>query len=249
MSTMHSHSSISCFFRCPREYKYKYVDGYETAEQSEDLAFGTAFHDHVEHGTLPEVTDYASARLAGLIKGYQATFPNPDLESRELQWEVDGFRGIFDGMGPGYLLEIKSTRSSISEYYWNQRVLDQQVTMYLWAARKLGFTVDRVKYQVARRAPLKPKSGEDPLAYLNRYLDHLYKYRDGIFVEQIMTRTPAQLDQFDDSLALTKKLLSMGAYPMNTNSCWQFGRFCEFLPVCNHEAKITSDLYQLRKRT
>lgn len=240
---------MACYFRCPREYKHKYVDGYELAEQSPDLAFGSSFHDHVEHGTTPEVTDYGTARLAALLKGYRNEFPELRELTREVPWEVDGFRGIFDGIGPDYLLEIKSTRSAISEYYWNNRVLDQQVSMYLWAAGKLGHDIERMHYRVARRAPLKPKRNENVDHYFERYCDHLYKYKHSNFVERIMTRTPEQLQQFEESLKLTKALMATKAYPMNTGSCWQFGRFCDFLPVCNHETKITNkQLYKLRKR-
>lgn len=254
-SHKHSHSSISTYFRCPQEYKLKYVDKRVPIDDySPDAEFGTLFHSHLENNTFPEWSDYRMVRMHVLLTGYRFIYKDdpPNLR-REVEWTYQDELGIFDGVADNYLLEEKTTKSTIGEFYWNRKVLDSQVSLYLWAARGLGMNIDYLKYRVTRHAQKKPSRGESFDDYNDRYTRHVQQYQDGIFCNDEFRRTEEQLEAFERSRAAAKHLIghsiASGNFPHNTGSCFQFNKFCGYLPVCAGETTINDDgLYQVRKR-
>lgn len=250
-----SNSSLACFLLCPRKYKHKYLDARVPvqADDTYDLRFGSEFHDHLQHRTVPEHTSYHNVRMAVLLEGYRHNFADHASIRREVDWMTGGLRGYFDGVGNGYLVEDKTTSSTSLSRYWDRKVLDMQVSLYLWAAEKCGIKADYVDYRVTRRPPGKPKSNEGLPEYYERYRAHCVKHQDGIFQAMRFERTPEQREMFSTSLDQNMQLIAhcekTGAFPQNTNSCYAYNRFCEYLPVCSSETKISnSNLYTDRKK-
>lgn len=75
---------------------------------------------------------------------------------------VTEVRGKFDGLcidenGHWFIMEHKTTRSKIEdgESYWQRKDMNIQRRLYLWAARKLGFDVKYIKYDVIKVPQLK----------------------------------------------------------------------------------------------
>ncbi len=249
----HSNSSVSTYFRCPREYKHKYIDKRVAPESTYEMEFGSAFHEHLEKGTEPELDNYTNVRMHVMLLGYRATYSDDPLLQREIPWEHEDEHGIFDGVGDGYLIEDKTTKNTIGEYYWARKVLDSQVNLYLWAAYHLGLNAKHMRYRVTRHAPLKHRPAEDFYIYHERYMKHLKKYQHGVFVEQIMYQDEAARHRFELSRAQAKHLIghstAAGSFPQNTNSCFAFNRSCMYLPVCTGETTIEdNNLYSIRKR-
>jgi hypothetical protein len=88
------------------------------------------------------------------------------FEECEVPWEIalgDGrtLRGVWDGFatfgGRRYLVEHK-TASTVDEEYWQRLLIDQQVTIYMLAARAKSLDVAGVIYTVCRKPKLRPKS-------------------------------------------------------------------------------------------
>lgn len=79
-----TNSAISCYRRCPREYRYAYVDGYRPVADQESLRIGTLVHLGLElwwkHADMADVLAvceraadaYEAAKLRVMLRGYDA---------------------------------------------------------------------------------------------------------------------------------------------------------------------------------
>jgi len=82
--TLATNSSMSTYRRCPREYKFSYVDGYRSTADAEALRIGTLIHLALERWWLGEslesvldvcaqaADEYEAAKLRVMLRGYDA---------------------------------------------------------------------------------------------------------------------------------------------------------------------------------
>ena len=81
----------------------------------------------------------------------------------DIAGKIDGIVRLEDGR-----LAIKETKTvsedvSLNSDFWRRLRMDQQITLYILAARKMGYQVDAVLYDVAR----KPSIAPTPVPYLD----------------------------------------------------------------------------------
>jgi hypothetical protein len=86
---------------------------------------------------------------------------NPATNYPSHRWTI---AGKIDGIGytpDGRLMvvEHKTTSSDLEpgSQYWMKLDIDQQVTLYLWAAREMGYPVEGIIYDVVRKPTIRPK--------------------------------------------------------------------------------------------
>ncbi len=126
------------------------------------------------------------------------------------------YGGIFDGVvsfaGRYFILEHKTT-TQFGSYYFDQYNPNNQVTGYIWAARKLSG---------------QPVGG----AIINAI--GIYKASATKFGRQITTRTEAQISEWLKNVWYEASEIQINQknnyWPMRTGSCTMYGK-CEFHPV------------------
>lgn len=161
------------------------------------------------------------------------------------------------------LMEYKTTSRDFSPgaEYWQRLHLDQQLSIYVIAARELGYDVETILYDVTRRPALRPykatpaearkytKDGrlyanqreedESPEDFGKRLENDIDERPEHYFARIEIARLEADLDEcraelWDQSQAL-REAQRAGRWYRNPNNC--FATFtCEFVPICQMSA-------------
>ena len=169
------------------------------------------------------------------------------------------------------IVKLADSRIALQEYktttrdfapgaeYWNALHMDSQLSIYVIAARQLGFDIQTVLYDVTRRPMLKPlkatpmdkrkykKDGalyanqrdvdETPDEYANRIGDDIFNRPDHYFARIEVARLDQDLedckaDIWAQQLAI-RSCQKLDNWWRNPGNC--YGMFsCEFLPICQN---------------
>jgi len=158
------------------------------------------------------------------------------------------------------LMEHKTTSDSVApdSDYWPPLALDAQISLYYGAAKSLGYDIQTILYDVARKPKLEPYSATpadkrkykaDGTLYANQraedetldaYADRLWADITGkpetYFARQEIPRLAADLSDFDDDLWALSQLMHTARknnwHPRNPSSCRKWGRLCEHAGHC-----------------
>lgn len=294
-----SHSELTCFRRCPTEWRFRYVLKREkVGPKAQALAKGTAAHRVIgafHRGEDPDLSGLAP-ELRALVKGYRAYWGKPDRQFRCEETDVPFsimidptimIVGEFDGIGvrvdaerkdKRVIHEIKTSSENITigSAYWSKVVLnDPQVTTYLLASQKLGWAHTEVVYDVMLKPDLERYRATPPQARKYTKEGKLYAYqreRDETeeefelrVLEDIDARPShyyqrgtavrlehehaAHVRDVKGTVHLLQVARKMGEnVPRNTDSCFKYGRPCDFYVVCGSGADVMDPtLFQEKK--
>lgn len=274
-------SRLKLFLACQAMHQYRYIDGYQPINDSTALRFGTAAHaalEVLERGgsvddalkALISVDPYSDVMLEALITAYAAMWKGDGLEyvAVELPFAVPmgrvGWvnRGKMDAVvrmeGRLYVMEHKTvggyTDIEDGSPYWAARRMDPQVTVYMRAARMLGYDVHGCIWNVIKKPNIKPyratpedkrrftKAGvldarqraadETPqefgLRIMAKMLDEPH------FKREVVVRLPDEMAKFALEIESAADQIDNIKVPIrNTGQCSQFfGRPCDYLGVC-----------------
>ncbi len=158
------------------------------------------------------------------------------------------------------LEEHKSTSDKIDDDsdYWDKLRLDQQISLYFWAASQLGYDVQTIVYDVIRKLglqlkkatpPEKRKYKKDGILYASQrdvdqrtdeYADELasdiakqpetyYARKEVARLDDDMQRCIAEMDQMQQIITFCRK---NNAWPRNTAACLVPYR-CQYYGLCS----------------
>lgn len=187
---------------------------------------------------------------------------NPDTNRPSSTWRLAGKIDRIVRLPNGRLAvqEYKTTSESLdtASDYWRRLRLDQQISMYVLAARRLGHDVDTVVYDVTRKPSIRPKKPvKADLASWPRYFDEemsgdapsretakmfgarlsadIAERPDHYFARREIPRLEADLDEFGHELWQQAKQLREaqlhGRWFRNTQSCSKPYR-CSYFDIC-----------------
>jgi CRISPR/Cas system-associated exonuclease Cas4 (RecB family) len=237
-----------------------------------------------EAAVMREVTDvYDQALVAAMIAGYEnhyAFADNPAIEAVELEFDlllknpetgrstpnwrlggkIDKIVRLRDGRLA--LMEHKTTSRDFTagSDYWVRLHMDMQLSIYLLAAREMGYDVQTILYDVTRRPGLRPykatpedkrkytKEGtlykgqrdvdETPEEYAERIVQDMADRPEHYFARIEIARLDQHLlecqqEVWQQQLALRSAQTS-GHWYRNPNACFTAGGSCEYLPICQN---------------
>ena len=167
-----------------------------------------------------------------------ATMPDgtPALEQRfEVPISDDGLRfsGRIDKVAELnnelYLVDTKTTKASLSDYYFNGFAPNNQIYAYLWAAKNIlgleiaGFIIDAVQTGV-----------------------NFCRFNRAVF----KVPSPIIKEWYDDAihkLSLAKIYADKDYYPADFTACGNYGG-CKYREICNespdHRHKVVEELFE-----
>jgi len=237
-------------------------DGLPVVLEHIDQACATRRQDPVVHQT------WHLARA--MMTGYTARYPTAeDFEVVELEKVFEGqivdshtgscspdfvLAGKVDGIvrqaGEHHLIEHK-TASSISGGYLERLWTDFQVNLYtLYARETLGIPITGVIYNILVKARLRQGQHEPDASFQQRletkFSDPAMFHRERLYISR------DQLDTVRSELwELTRQFTDArdrGVFSMNTDSCWRYGRTCEYLPLCRSggNPNLIENMYERR---
>lgn len=136
----------------------------------------TAFTAALDTGTGNALDELQAATLAGLLNGYFAHYPDAGgiavHPEAQFDFPLDGSRtfsvaGKIDGLcvladGRPALIEHKTTGDSLDSAsdYWMRLRFNGQVLQYVDAARRFGWAIETVVYDVVKKPAIRQKQNE-----------------------------------------------------------------------------------------
>ncbi|MBA9088783.1 hypothetical protein FHR92_005316 [Fontibacillus solani] len=178
-----SHSRVSSFVKCPRQYQYHYIDKLRTVHSPEadvDVIVGNALHTGAEHGEqqmlewyyaqFPIIDDNhvnESIKLLSLLPKLQSFMDTLDGEFIH-EYPIDQlvFKGFVD-------LIVKRSDGSVDiyDYKYSNNISDylksEQLHLYKYYLEQEGFKVNRMAFifipkfrTMGKYAKIRPKKGE-----------------------------------------------------------------------------------------
>ena len=285
MQNHFSHSRAACFRTCPRKHEIRYEMRLRPEETSYPMRFGRAYHAALEaidkglgvDAALAEhmPDPYDLAMVAALVHHHSLRYADQDLEvvAAELKfrlpledWELVGAIDRIVRL-PGNRLAIKEYKTTSRDFapgapYWLQVHMDQQLSIYVLAARELGYDVQTILYDVTRRPSLRPlkkmaelKYKKDGQPYAGQRLEDetaeefaarvsadIAERPDWYFAEIEIPRLDQDLDdcraEIFQQLDAIKNARSAGLWYRNPAACIN-PYACEYLSICRNRDLAT----------
>ena len=247
-----SHSKVTRYDFCPRAYRYHYVEGWRPATRKPALLFGAAvdraltalfqqaadprvvFDEAwqalrevpVEWGkrhTWESLLDIGRSILARFVAEELRRFSDvdPTFVQRSLSADLHGvtFLGYPDLYakvdGLRTLVDFKTAQAA---YDPEEVQLNEQLTAYCWLLEANGLPVDRVAFCV------------------------LLKLKEPRIEWHFATRSPEEITEYQEKLALVADDVARGRFPKKTSSCGLWGG-CDYRPLClGNETAIRTQL-------
>ncbi len=153
-----------------------------------------------------------------------------------------------------YLQELKTTSEDClpGTMYWKKLTLDNQVSMYISAARDMGHDVAGVLYDVIRKTGYKPtgKGTETPESYEQRIIKQIGEEPDRYYQRGIVVRTADEIVEHDADIwqvaDLTRSARNTNRWPRYVGSCTTYNTTCDYWGVCSGETTIDSSHFESR---
>lgn len=151
----------------------------------------------------------------------------------EMAGKIDGIAKLPDGRLA--IVEHKTAGESLDPEsdYWKRLMLDNQISLYIIAARRLGYDVSCIVYDVTRKPAIRPKAitkadralatsqghyfgvkltdtcpeRETPAMFGARLLDDMAKRPEFYFARQEITRLADDLKEFEQELWSTQRTI------------------------------------------
>jgi len=277
------------FLECPRKHFYQYTCRRLPLIKPKPLAFGIAIHIglqewfkskqidqcifKIKESSVVGIDEFDFAAIEVMLRAYDLRWKDENIEtiesekSFEIQLAPDiNIVGRMDLLcskdKKQYVMEHKTSSMDISpgSNYWVQKQLDPQSAIYIWAARKLGFSVDGIIHDVLCKPRIQPlkatpiekrkftqkgflyqgqrEKDETPIEYAERIIDAMAETPENWFIRKPETRTNDEIHQTLSDLVSVAEMISTGHSPKNTGSCFNFNRPCEYFDVCANFATI-----------
>lgn len=263
--------------KCPRLWKYMYIDRLYPREKSIPLIAGSIWHDVCMHGyfngvkkkqilkniskeykmliktnrsTRQEYTQELikmEAVTRAAFKGYVKLYARDEFKviATEKRFAVPIVKGVVMGGSIDRLVKNDNGELWIKEYKFTSRIdqdtvvrteIDHQVSIYFWAAQKLGLKPKGIIYDMTKKPYLKPHQDEVGEEFEER-LTQDYKLRpEFYFKREELYRDKHQIaDMVDDIERKITRLLYMKEhmlYDRETTHCLAYNTLCSYFPLC-----------------
>lgn len=267
-------SRIGTLLTCPARHEWAYERGVRPVKSSDVLAYGSAYHACLhalnEGRELPTLTldDTTAESVACLVAGWRERWPAyHKVLCAERTWEYRPKRARYsiagkidaiveDADGRVLLVEYKTASEDLSpgSDYWLRLLIDRQVSMYYVGAAALGFTLDGVLYDAARRPGIRPRllsrkkdndgERESPAQFGERLMADIRERPEWYYRRQEISRMASDIDEtleeINDVAAIMGNMRRLGRWPRNTDSCRRWGR-CPYFGPCSARHNVDVD--------
>jgi hypothetical protein len=145
------------------------------------------------------------------------------------------------------ILETKTTGESIEpdSDYWLRLRIDTQISGYILAARKLGYDVQSVMYDVIRKPSIRVTKKETIEQYAERLYNDLAERPGFYFARREIPRLESDLDEFRSELWRISKDVRdselASFFYRNTSACLAPYK-CAYWPLCTNGFTPSSTL-------
>lgn len=283
-----THSRMLCARTCLHKHYLRYELALRPDQDSYPLRFGTAYHrlleaedrrEGIPDPLMEDPFDNAAVRVLCAMHAAQYRHEPLEVVATELPFEIPLVNPESGRPTPNWMLAGKidrivrlgDGRLAIEEYktssddispgsdYWIRLRMDQQISLYLLAARELGHDVQTILYDVSKRPALRQlkatpresrkytKTGElyasqreddETLqAFTARLAEHILENPQGYFIRVEIPRLEEDLAEFREEVwqqqLWIRSAQKSGHWFRNTAACSGFG-LCEYFHICGN---------------
>ena len=230
---------------------------------SVEKAMQTLITDYPKSQEEADEQDIATVTVRALLEGYFNRYEPFQEHNPEMQFEmkmkvncrsssVMAIAGKMDDLAKvdsrWWIVEYK-TASRLDGSYFDRLYVDSQITMYMYAAERLGYNPAGVIYRVIRKPSIRKGQKETLEAFLERLKKDIEERPDFYFTERKLYRDKSDLAEFEQMLyteaKLERKLVREGHCYKHSTACSMYGA-CEYLPICMGEVGAMDALYEHR---
>lgn len=234
---------------------HKGIEMWSVAAGVQELKAGFAFPENTEEANEQTI---ALATVQAMLEGYFAIYDEFTEHHPEatfdlgMRYPIKGGKlrtsramricGKIDDIavidGAQWLVEYK-TASQIDKSYFDRLYVDSQITMYMMAARRMGFNPVGVIYRVLKKPLIRQRQNETVEAFTERLrMDYLQR-PEFYYYETRLYRDQSDLEAFERDLwyqaKQAEKNAQKGFCGRYTQSCSAYGT-CPYLPLCTNES-------------
>lgn len=257
---IYSHSKITTFKLCPKQYEYKYINNLRPLEDSnKNLFLGSLLHKGVELKSVDKLLEYIDETnvtpteesetlitlALALTEAYFNKFGYDEkvLNEQHFQFNVFGdsyLEGYIDGLiedDNGYwLLEVK-TASIIDKTYLDKLNFNEQINKYMYALKHNhldSFKLDKpllgIKYRILKKPLIRQKQTESIMEFRHRLVEKLQEPE--YIIEKILYRTDEEIeDVLEDTKQEILNIENTERFTKTLTACSTFGR-CPYMELC-----------------
>lgn len=270
-----SHSARSTLTKCPRLYKYQYIERITPKAEAKPLRMGSAYSDGLEHWTTDAVEDFYGERLLNathanemawlteelyVVRALVATYiERTEKHEREIEFSFDdGDNGFIDGRVDDTTIIENKCKGRFTAVDVDALRMDSQCTGYIRAQSILaGVDPEDIVlyYDVALKPLIRQKQSESHGEFLSRLEQVIYEDPDKYHQRHEVTRSQHQIDEYEynliDAEVIVKDRTQRLAWPRNTQACTLYGK-CSMFEVCHappeDRAKLIKENYKEKEQ-
>ena len=174
-----------------------------------------------------------------------------------------------DEFGEYWIVEHKTTSQNldVESSYWDRLVLDDQISMYIYAAQNLGYDVSGCVYDVIKKPALRPykatpvdkrkyrKDGtlyqsmrdkdESHKDYFVRIAAKIAENPSSYYRRTTVVRSEKEINYFEKYVwAVAEKIRferRLGVYTKNAQSCTAYNKQCKYFDLCSGASSLDDD--------
>ncbi len=196
---------------------------------------------------------WGAEQIATIATQVEFTVPIVHPETGEEHPAYD-YTGVLDGHvrladGREMILESKTSSEDIepgSTYWQRVTTLDPQCSMYLLGARQQNRDVDAVLYDVTKKPALRQGKKETAEEFGERVQNDILARPEVYFQRQEVVQLESEARAYQQDLWDYAEILAdaerANRWPRNPDRCRQYGRPCDYLPVCTGVASLDDDV-------
>lgn len=282
-----TNSRIGTHMLCPRRDWWAYELAIRPETRGVALSVGSAYHaalERINRGMEPEppaIDEPFATIVQCMIAGWRWRWQNAPIGNVIAAEQVFQFRvgrawfiqsGKIDSVqelpdGRLAVVEYKTCSDDLSPQsdYWRRLNIDRQISIYILGTRALGYDVQTVIYDAARKPGMRPyaatpidkrkftKEGklyanqretDEPLSeYAARVMADIEANYEWYYGRQEIPRLPADIEECRDELIMFAERIRTsrrtGRWPRNTDSCRRYGLCPYFNPCTNSHDPLT----------
>ena len=239
-------SMIGSYKRCPRRYELEYIHELKPVASTEALTIGTNYHANVERILRREEYDHSglAGKMAEAFEKYidwQEWTATPEQEFRVRIGRGVYLKGRLDALtADGVPVEHKTTGQYSLEKYIDHLAYDDQIAMYMLAAKSL-----RAVYTIIQKPTIRQCKNESEAEYLER-VSAWYTAEHVISVN--VYRTAGDLEEKrEEIMYLSKQIRQTKKFWRNPNTCALTP--CPYASIClNYEPEMQTAGFVKKER-
>lgn len=231
-----SYSRVECYKRCPRQFKYRYIDRLTTIpdqEAANALYLGTALHTGMEHDADSAIQNYYSnyyvitdanvneaIKIEALVEKMKQVVPEG---LHEVPLEADDYVGFID-----LLVEIEPNVYAMYDYKYSnniERYLESgQLSVYKHKFEQLNPTkrIDKLYFVFAPKIQIRQKKTETIEQFRNRLRSELDK------ADVRVIEVPYSVDKVHEYEATIYEIKRSDKFEKNVTKLCDFCQYKEF---------------------